>query len=198
MYEAGGCKSAVVELDMPKARWQKLLWNGTFNTLCALMGCDVGELQSSGGRETMLVPMMYELLAIAKGADGVEFENGDGLVKTLAYGLPDDCPYRPSMLVDADHGRPMEIETILGEAVRKAKRAGVEALKCESTYNLLKVLQWKNAQKALGFNGSVGGQPDGTHLFEKKEKKNTDGGFIMSAGMEELTKAQKEETAEEA
>lgn len=44
--------------DMPAARWHKLLWNGTFNTLCSLMRMDVGELQSSRGRETLLIPMV--------------------------------------------------------------------------------------------------------------------------------------------
>ena len=33
--------------------------------------------------------------------------------------------YRPSMLVDLDHGRPMEIEVIIGSIVRRGKQVGV-------------------------------------------------------------------------
>ena len=168
LYSAGGCKSCTVDLNMPKARWQKLLWNGTFNTLCALTGLDVGQLQSSGGRESLLVPMMWELISIAKAADGVEWDDAEGLVRKLAYGLPDDTPYRPSMLVDADQGRMMEVETILGAAVEKGRKAGIGAEKCGVVFELLKVMQWRNVQKGLGNVVSVqreGSKIDGGHLI---------------------------------
>lgn len=166
LYSAGGCKSCQVELDMPKARWQKLLWNGSFNTLCALMTMDVGQVLSSGLRQSHLLPMMWEMIEIAKKVDGVEFEDADTVIKTLAFGLPDNTPYRPSMLLDAEHGRPMEIEVILGTAVRKAKEGGVNAFHCESVYYLLKALQWKNEQKALGNHVSVATGPiDGSRLM---------------------------------
>lgn len=35
-------------------------------------------------------------------------------------------PYRPSMLVDLDSGRPMEVEVIVGNIVRKARQLGVQ------------------------------------------------------------------------
>lgn len=166
LYSAGGCKSCEVEFDMPMARWKKLLWNGSFNTLCALMCMDVGQVLSSGLRESHLLPMMWEMVAIAKAADGVEFDDAEKLVKTLAYGLPDNTPYRPSMLLDTEHGRPMEIEVILGTAVKKAKECGVNANHLENVYFLLKGLQWKNEQKALGRHSSVATGPiDGSKLI---------------------------------
>ena len=33
--------------------------------------------------------------------------------------------HRPSMLVDAEQGRPIEVEVILGEVVREARKLGV-------------------------------------------------------------------------
>ena len=166
LYSAGGCRSCEVELDMPKARWQKLLWNGSFNTLCALMGMDVGQILSSGLRESHLLPMMWEMVEIAKKADRVEFADPEKIVNTLAYGLPDTTPYRPSMLLDTEYGRPMEIEVILGTAVRKAKVAKVDANHLENVYGLLNALQWKNEQKALGRHHSVASGPiDGSKLM---------------------------------
>lgn len=163
MYDAGGPGSCTLEEDMPLARWQKLLWNGTFNTLCALMRMDVGELQTSKGRETLLVPMMWELMAIAK-ADGHELP--DILVQKLAYGLPDDCPYRPSMLLDIENGRPMEIEVILGNVLKKANLYGLPAPNCSIVYELLKLEQWKNEQKAAGHTvAKPTGKIDGSFLF---------------------------------
>jgi 2-dehydropantoate 2-reductase len=162
-YQAGGCGSCSLEEDMPKARWQKILWNGTFNTLCALMQMDVGELQSSKGRETLLLPMMKELVAIAR-ADGHDLP--EELVQRLAYGLPDDCPYRPSMLLDMEYGRPMEIEVILGNPLKKARLYGVAAPNCTAVYELLKLAQWKNEQKAAGKTASkAAGKIDGSFVL---------------------------------
>ncbi|KAL5345452.1 hypothetical protein ACLOAV_009825 [Pseudogymnoascus australis] len=162
MYDSGGPGIVSLDLDMPKARWYKLLWNGTFNTLCALMKMDVGEVQSSKGRETLLVPMMRELMAIAK-EDGVELP--EAAIQKLAYGLPDDCPYRPSMLVDVEQGRLMEIEVILGNALKKAERYGVPAPKCSTVYELLKMEQWRIQQDLSGVVKAKPTKVDGTSLF---------------------------------
>lgn len=35
-------------------------------------------------------------------------------------------PFRPSMLVDLDLGRPMEVEAIVGGVIRKAREYGVQ------------------------------------------------------------------------
>ncbi|OBT84215.1 2-dehydropantoate 2-reductase [Pseudogymnoascus sp. 03VT05] len=162
MYDSGGPGIVSLDLDMPKARWYKLLWNGTFNTLCALMKMDVGEVQSSKGRESLLVPMMRELVAIAK-EDGVELP--EAAIQKLAYGLPDDCPYRPSMLVDVEQGRLMEIEVILGNALKKAEKYGVSAPKCSTVYELLKMEQWRIQQNLSGVLKPKPSKVDGTSLF---------------------------------
>lgn len=129
--------------DMPKARWHKLLWNSSFNPLCALMRMNVGELQASKGRETLLIPMMWEVLRIAKAA-GHTLEEGE--INRLAYRLPDDCVYRPSMLLDLEHDRPMEIEVILGNPLAWATKLGVEAPTMRTVYELLKLERWKMEQ----------------------------------------------------
>jgi 2-dehydropantoate 2-reductase len=131
--------------DMPYARWHKLLWNGTFNTLCTMMRMNVGELQSSKGRETLLIPMMWEVLNIAKAA-GHLLEESE--IKRLAYRLPDDCPYRPSMLLDLENGRPMELEVILGNMLRRAKDLHVDTPIISTVYELLKLEKWKTDKAA--------------------------------------------------
>ncbi|EEH21403.1 hypothetical protein PABG_03619 [Paracoccidioides brasiliensis Pb03] len=79
--------------EMPVARWQKLLWNATFNTLCTLMRMDVGELLSSGGRESLLIPAMWEVYSIAKAAGAPPSQD---MIPFYAYQQPDDCRYRPA------------------------------------------------------------------------------------------------------
>jgi 2-dehydropantoate 2-reductase len=132
--------------DMPYARWHKLLWNGTFNTLCTLMRMDVGELQSSRGRETLLIPMMWEVWNISKAAGHLLVESE---IQRLAYRLPNDCRYRPSMLLDLENGRPLELEVILGNMLKRAKELGVEAPIINTVYELLKLEKWKMQRAAV-------------------------------------------------
>ncbi|CAH0036339.1 unnamed protein product [Clonostachys solani] len=150
MYCAGGASVCELVDDIQKARWEKLLWNGTFNTVCALSRINVGELQRSGGRETMLVPMMWEIWRTAK-ATGHELP--ESVVDWMAYRLPNDCDYKPSMLVDLEEGRPMELEVILGNPLKIAREVGVEAPNLDMVYRLLQVQQWQIDQGKLS-NGA--------------------------------------------
>ncbi|KAL3439901.1 ketopantoate reductase PanE/ApbA C terminal-domain-containing protein [Aspergillus insuetus] len=146
MYVAGGAHTCELVSDIQTARWEKLLWNGTFNTVCALMRMDVGELQRSKGRETLLVPMMWEIWRIAEAAGHAMPES---IVQWMAYRLPDDCAYRPSMLLDLEHGRPMEVDVILGNALAKAKGVSVETPVLQVVYNLLVLEEWKIGQRKV-------------------------------------------------
>lgn len=146
MYNMGGASVCEWVDDIQLARWEKLLWNGTFNTLCALMRMDVGELQRSKGRETILVPMMWEIWNIAKVAGHPMPES---IVQWMAYRLPDDCNYRPSMLLDLENGRPMELDVILGNPLKKALDLGVETPCMDMVHKLLKLEEWKIRQKEI-------------------------------------------------
>jgi 2-dehydropantoate 2-reductase len=130
--------SCTLVQDIVRARWRKLLWNGTFNTLCTLTRLDVGQLQRNGGTETLLKPAMREMLAIAKAA-GHEFpaDTVDEMVKGTAA----DSAFRPSMLVDLEKGNPLELAVILGAPLRYAKDLGVVAPILSNLHDLLSVLQ---------------------------------------------------------
>ncbi|CEL11475.1 hypothetical protein ASPCAL14577 [Aspergillus calidoustus] len=147
MYVAGGAHTCELVSDIQTARWEKLLWNGTFNTVCALMRMDVGEMQRSKGRETLLVPMMWEIWRIAEAAGHAMPQS---IVQWMAYRLPDDCAYRPSMLLDLENGRPMEVDVILGNALAKAREVGVETPVLSVVYNLLVLEEWKIGQRTAG------------------------------------------------
>ncbi|KAL4784441.1 ketopantoate reductase PanE/ApbA C terminal-domain-containing protein [Aspergillus varians] len=140
MYVQGGASVCELVDDIQVARWEKLLWNGTFNTVCALMRMDVGQLQRSKGRESMLVPMMWEIWNTAKAAGHAMPES---IVEWMAYRLPDDCSYRPSMLLDLENGRPMELEVILGWPLKKAQELGVDVPHMATVHKLLKLEEWK-------------------------------------------------------
>ncbi|EKD21266.1 uncharacterized protein L3040_000694 [Drepanopeziza brunnea f. sp. 'multigermtubi'] len=142
LYSQGGAASCTLAPDMMLARWTKLLWNAPFNGLCALMEMTLGEVQRSGARERLVEPIMREIVAIAK-ADGTELT--EDLVQEMLWRSPETSTYRPSMLLDRENGRPMEIEVILGDAVRRGKELGVAAKVLESVYDLLCLVRWRQS-----------------------------------------------------
>ncbi|KAK2626128.1 hypothetical protein QTJ16_004390 [Diplocarpon rosae] len=144
MYSSGGAASCTLAPDMMLARWTKLLWNAPFNGLCALMEITVGEVQRSGAREKMVEPMMREIVAIAK-ADGTQLTEES--VQEMLWRSPDTSEYRPSMLLDRENRRPMEIEVVLGDAVRRGRELGIEAKVLESVYELLCLLRWRQSNQ---------------------------------------------------
>ena len=52
--------------------------------------------------------------------------------------------YKPSMLIDFEHGRPLELQVILGNMIRKAKDVGFDMPLCSTIYALLKLKMDQN------------------------------------------------------
>jgi len=77
-------------------------------------------------------------------------DSPDGIPSSIASATLDDTAalhvlpssfHTPSMLLDAQRGRPIEVEVILGEVVRMAKEKGVSVPRIEMLYALLVVIQ---------------------------------------------------------
>lgn len=141
-----GKNDGIYDPDVKFTRWRKLVYNGTMNTICTLTGVDVGRLEMFGGMP-LVRKAMREIYDVAK-SDGVEIPED---VMEIMIRSDDGNYYAPSMLVDARKGNYMEVEVILGNAVRIAERNGVPAPTLLLVYDLLKVLQMltKEAQGAL-------------------------------------------------
>jgi 2-dehydropantoate 2-reductase len=115
------CQGApVLEL----VQWRKLVWNIPFNGLCITEGgITTRDLLAQDGGEERVRAIMAEVVSIA-GA--------------LAYEIPAEFidnqieitgpmgNYRPSSMIDFMEGREVELESIWGEPLRRAKAAGVE------------------------------------------------------------------------
>jgi ketopantoate reductase len=73
-----------------------------------------------------------EEVRAAAGADGVELPAE--LVDANIDNTRTMGPYKSSMQVDRQQGRPMEVEAILGEPLRRAKAGGVKTPVLEALY----------------------------------------------------------------
>lgn len=113
---------AHLEVDLDRARWRKLMWNIPFNPLSVILGATTDELMA----DPMAVQLVRSLMSEVEQAARAE---GHALPEDLAGDLLDAtarmAPYSTSMRLDADAGRPMEVDAMLGEPLRRAARAGV-------------------------------------------------------------------------
>lgn len=137
-----GKNECIYDEDVKYTRWRKLVYNATLNSLCTLTGVDLGRLELFGGVDLLVRPAMKEVLAIAK-SDGVELDES-----IMEFMIRSDDPvyYSPSMLVDIRKGQYIELEVIVGNAVRIAERNGVAAPFLSIIYDLLKVVQTKTKE----------------------------------------------------
>ncbi len=120
-FQRAGVKASVVE-SLLAARWRKLVWNVAFNGLSVVLGGIASDevLRTSEG-ERRARALGQEVQAVAR-AEGVAITDAfldSQIEKTRGM------HYLPSTLLDWRAGRPLELEAIWGEPLRRANRLGV-------------------------------------------------------------------------
>jgi 2-dehydropantoate 2-reductase len=118
-------------------RWEKLVWNVPFNGLGAALDLTTDKLIATEPGLELVVKLMREVIAAAAGQGLVLPETiiERNLNHTRTMG-----PYRTSMQIDRREGRPMEVESILGEPVRTALRSGVPVPQMEALYSFVNIV----------------------------------------------------------
>ena len=135
LFAAGGVQCELYE-NIGRVRWQKLLWNLPFNPVSVLSGgADTRAMTNGDGLEALCRALMEETARVAQ-ACGENFDAGDlDAMMDYTRNFP---PYKTSMLQDYEAGRPLEVEAILGNAVRLAEKHGLSVPRMECCYALLK------------------------------------------------------------
>jgi len=115
--------------------WSKYLFVEPLSALTSLYAVPQGGLLDDAARKKQLRDMMAEIGALAAKV-GVDLPEGiveQSMVK--AEGFPYET--KTSMQLDFEHGRPTEVETLVGYAVRKAKELGVSMPQQDEVYAAL-------------------------------------------------------------
>ncbi len=114
--------------DLGVARWRKLVWNIPFNGLCTVLDASTDELLADPGTRRLVSDLMDEVITAA-GAAGHPIERGfrdEMLATTDAM-----RSYAPSMKLDRDAGRPLEIDAIYQVAIDAARCVGTPMVRAE-------------------------------------------------------------------
>lgn len=110
--------------DGRAVKWNKLVWNVPFSGLSIYYGgVTTDHVLDGGEREKFAKDLMREVMEAAS-ACGVELDPRSpewNLSGTRTMGA-----YRPSMLVDFELGRPVEVEAIVAEPLRRGVASGAD------------------------------------------------------------------------
>jgi 2-dehydropantoate 2-reductase len=136
LFNASRVKCELLD-DLRWGRWQKLTWNIPFNGLGAALDLTTDRLIGSDAGRRLVAELIREVIAAAR-ADGAALP--DTLVETQINNTMSMGPYRSSMQVDRQAGRPMEVEAILGEPLRRARAKGVKAPVLEALHRAVAVV----------------------------------------------------------
>lgn len=120
-FVAAGIKAGVVEYH--EARWKKAVWNMTFNGMSVVLNAQTDRLMDGAHTERLIHRQMLEVIHAAQ-AVGVENINDDYAEAMLSLTRKMD-PYSPSMKLDYDFHRPMEINYLYTRPIEEAHRSGV-------------------------------------------------------------------------
>ncbi|KAF5094108.1 hypothetical protein D0Z00_003706 [Geotrichum galactomycetum] len=134
--------------DIIKARWEKLLWNGTFNTLCAVLDMPASGIYESGA-EGLARQVMTEIWEVADKILGpgkwLPREHIDTVFQFTKERVPPS--FLPSTLQDVRRGTPIEIEAIVGNLIRAADEVNVPVPTVKVIYALLQGVNYRISQK---------------------------------------------------
>jgi 2-dehydropantoate 2-reductase len=143
LLSAGGVKGRLSD-NVVTERWRKAVWNTPFNPVSVLGGgADTRTMLTAPAGEELIRTLMREVVAVAAAAghslpeDIVEVNIAD------THKMP---AYKNSMALDWLEGRPLELEAILGNVIREAKRYGVAVPRLETVYAATRVLLENRAQ----------------------------------------------------
>ncbi|KAK8043870.1 hypothetical protein PG994_012708 [Apiospora phragmitis] len=142
VYGAGGELGLDIryEPDAQLARWRKLVYNASFNSVAAVLRMDTARMRASRHViDDLVKPIMREIIAAASAVGGYEFpaDLPDRVVRVD----PTDTAFKPSMCQDVEKGNFMEVENIIGEPLREGEARGVAMPTLRTMYGLLKGLQ---------------------------------------------------------
>ncbi|MBW7857447.1 MAG: 2-dehydropantoate 2-reductase [Leptonema sp. (in: Bacteria)] len=127
--------------DLRKARYEKLLWNVAYNTLSVILNSTTDAMVNNDEVANLSLRLMNEVTQIAA-AENIKI-SGKTCIAMLER-TRNMAPYKTSMLLDYESKRPMEIDLILGELIRMAKKRKISLPHIQMTYDLLQFLDRQN------------------------------------------------------
>jgi len=126
-FQDAGIKAYEVEYML--GRWKKAVWNMPFNGMTVALNTQTDKLLAFPQTRQLIYDQMIEVIDTAKalGVEGLEYSFADKMIDTTIK----MTPYSPSMKLDAEFHRQMEIEYLYSKPLQVARQAGCPMKKLE-------------------------------------------------------------------
>lgn len=126
--------------DLQLARWKKLVWNVPFNGLSVVLNAETDALIANEYSRQLAEELMNEVKEAALSCDR---HISSDFIQKMLKDTAKMKPYSPSMKLDYEAKRPLEIEAIFGNPLRMAQKANIAVPRIEMLYSQLKFLDSK-------------------------------------------------------
>lgn len=110
------------EVEYHEARWKKAVWNMPFNGMTVAMHTQTSHLLQHYATRQLITEQMREVVGAAT-ALGVQGLN-DAFIEKMLQTTDEMVPYSPSMRLDYDFHRPMEIYYLYTRPIAMARESG--------------------------------------------------------------------------
>ncbi|KAK5552637.1 hypothetical protein LTR46_009375 [Exophiala xenobiotica] len=141
----GGIKDAIPDTHekLQLVRWHKIAINASMNPSAVLSGgSNNEEMASDSELYTHLKGVMDEVLSTAPKVVGKpfppSFASSEAILRSTQRNKSGS---KPSMLLDWESGKPMELEVILGNPIRLAREKGLDMPRMQTLYALLRMME---------------------------------------------------------
>lgn len=119
-------------------KWNKLLWNITFNPLSAIVTARVGDILDDQHLRDTATCISKEAIEVAN-RSGISIEREKTLAKIFAN-AEYARDHQTSMMQDRLQGKKMEVEAMCGYIVKKGKELNVSTPALTTVYHILKFI----------------------------------------------------------
>ncbi|KAF2849713.1 2-dehydropantoate 2-reductase [Plenodomus tracheiphilus IPT5] len=154
LLTTGGIKdaSAYPHSKLQLLRWHKIAINASFNPSSVLTLCTPNATMASDPElKHHLLATMTEILTTAPKILGQEmpadFATPEAIIRST---LRNTSGSKPSMAMDWEEGKRLEIEVILGNPIRMARERGLEMPRLQSLYALVRMAQAVREEQRKG------------------------------------------------
>lgn len=115
-----GINAALVEYH--EARWKKAVWNMPFNGMTVVMNAQTDKLLAQPDTLNLIRRQMLEVIGAAQalGVKNIDATFADKMIENTIKMVP----YSPSMKLDYEYHRPMEIDFLYTNAIKAAHSVG--------------------------------------------------------------------------
>ncbi len=145
-FKNAGVEAALVSYD--EARWKKAVWNMPFNGMTVALNTQTNKLLQNPSTRRLIRDLMLEVIHAAQhlGVSNLDESFAEKMLQTT----DEMTPYSPSMKLDYEFHRPMEIHYIYSRPLEMIRNAGFHAPKLEMLEEMLRFVAPSSPPKGGG------------------------------------------------